>query len=478
MLARRNPTAAPGIRRWRHRPYSAVALPGLCVGALLTAGRQSQRIRSAAEVNRVSSYCDGNVAKQGQLLICLGPLRSLGAVGFRRWEGQRGMRRARLGIVVTHPIQYQIPLFSHLSARSSVEPFVFFLTDHGLAESFDPGFGRTLKYDVPLLDGYKYQIVRNRSPKPAIGTSWGVFNPSLPAAIRRAHVDALLVHGYNHISHWLAYATAVQAGIPYLLRGDSQPGRVGRSAKMMAKHALLQPLIRNAGACLAVGERNREFYSSYGAPSDRIFFAPYSVDTDRFAKDGTVGRAHRTSMLESLGLDPESSLVLFAAKLQARKRPVDVVMAMDQLERPASLVVIGDGPLRPGLEELTASRPWMRMLGFVNQRKIAEWYGAADLFVLPSDCEPWGLAVNEAMAAGAVPLVSDAVGCAPDLVTRDVGWVYATGDIDALAHAISKGSQPGALTERRVAAQRRSAEYGIVATACGIETAVAAVLER
>jgi glycosyltransferase involved in cell wall biosynthesis len=183
-------------------------------------------------------------------------------------------------------------------------------------------------------------------------------------------------------------------------------------------------------------------------------------------------------MLESLGLEPELPLVLFAAKLQSWKRPIDVVMAMDQLEHPANLVVIGDGPLRPDMDKLASGRPWMRTLGFVNQVEIAEWYGAADLFVLPSEIEQWGLTVNEAMAAGAVPIVSDTVGCAPDLVARGVGWMHATGDVGALARAITEGCQPGVLAERRPVAQRRSAEYGIAATAHGIETAVAAVLDR
>jgi glycosyltransferase involved in cell wall biosynthesis len=258
------------------------------------------------------------------------------------------MTRARLGIVVTHPIQYQVPLFRHLASRSSVEPLVFFLTEHGLDESSDSGFGRAVKYDVPLLGGYEHRMVRNRSPKLAVGTPWGIFNPSLPALIRHSHVDALLVHGYSNISHWLAYATAVGSGIPYLLRGESRPDQGGvHDAKMMAKRRLIQPLVRNAGACLAIGEENREFHSSYGAQPDRIFFAPYSVDTERFSVAGAVARAYRTILLESLGLEPEAPLVLFAAKLQSWKRPIDVVMAMDQLEHPANLIVIGDGPLRP-----------------------------------------------------------------------------------------------------------------------------------
>jgi len=388
------------------------------------------------------------------------------------------MSQVRLGIVVTHPIQYQVPLYRHLAARSRVEPLVFFLSGHGLADSFDPGFGRAVKYDVPMLEGYEYRMVRNRSPRPAVSTPWGVVNPALPAQIRRSHIDVLLVHGYSHFSHWLAYATAVCSGIPYLLRGESRPDRTAHGAKLMAKHALIKPLIRNASACLAIGEENRKFYISYGALPDRILFAPYSVDTDRFAAAGAAGHARRTNMLESLGLCPERPVVLFAAKLQSWKRPGDVVMAMDQLQHPANLIMIGDGPLRPYMEKLSSRRPWMRTLGFVNQTKIAEWYGVADLFVLPSDREPWGLAVNEAMATGAVPLVSDSVGCASDLVTPDVGWVYATGDVGALAEILVAAIQPGVLAERRAAAKRRSAEYGIAATVTGIETAVAAVLGR
>jgi glycosyltransferase involved in cell wall biosynthesis len=389
------------------------------------------------------------------------------------------MRRARLGIVVTHPIQYHVPLFRRLAASASVEPLVFFLSDHGLAESFDPGFGRAVKFDLPLLGGYQHRMVRNRSPRPSVITPWGVVNPALPALIRRSRLDALLIHGYSNVSHWLAYTTAITSGIPYLLRGDSRPDRGGSyRPRMMAKRVLVRSLVRNAAACLAVGGQNREFYRAYGAQPDQIFFSPYSVDTERFCADGAVGHAQRASMLESLGLEPGLPLVLCTGKLVPWKRPADVVQAMDQLEQAANLIMIGDGPLRPDLEELARGRPWMRMLGFVNQREIARWYGAADLFALPSSREKWGLGVNEAMAGGAVPIVSDIVGCAPDLVTDDVGWVHAVGDIDGLARAIAEGCRPGALAERREAARQRSAEYGIVATAAGIEKAVAAILDR
>src|ERR1019366_8136752 len=105
----------------------------------------------------------------------------------------------------------------------------------------------------------------------------------------------------------------------------------------------------NAAACLAIGKRNRDFYSSYGAPLDRIFFAPYSVDTHSFSEAGAVGRAHRAEMLGSLGLEPGIPLVLFVGKLYYKKSPIDIVMAIDRLRRPVNLLVIGDGPLKPAM---------------------------------------------------------------------------------------------------------------------------------
>jgi glycosyltransferase involved in cell wall biosynthesis len=389
------------------------------------------------------------------------------------------MSRARLGIVVSHPIQYQVPLYRQLAASSSIEPLVFYLTRHGLDDSFDRGFGRTVKYDVPLLGGYEHVLVPNRSPRPALSSPWGLFNPSLPALIRRSRIDAILVHGYSSLSHWLAYTAAVGLRIPYLLRGESRPdARDAPRARVMLKKALIRPLIHHAGACLAIGTQNNQFYASYGGRSTQVFFAPYSVDTERFAAAGATGRRRRRLMLESLGLDPQLPMVLFAAKLQPWKRPADVVMAADRMPQPPNLVMIGDGPLYDDMADLASTRPWMRVLGFVNQTAIAEWYGAADMFVLPSDREPWGLAVNEAMAAGAVPIVSDAVGCSIDLISPEIGWVYPAADVQALAATLTEACAPGALAARRSAAQRRSREYGIAATVRGIETAVNTVLGR
>ena len=79
----------------------------------------------------------------------------------------------------------------------------------------------------------------------------------------------------------------------------------------------------------------------------------------------------------------------------------------------------------------------MRCLGFINQAEMPCWYGCGDILALPSDLEHWGLVVNEGMACGLIPVVSDAVGCGPDLVAG-IGEVFPAGDVDALADALGR----------------------------------------
>lgn len=380
----------------------------------------------------------------------------------------------RLGVVVTHPIQYQAPLYKELARRGHVVPHVLFLSHYGVEQSYDRQFGRFIAFDVPLLDGYAHEFVRNWSPRASLSPGADTFNPGLLKAIRRAELDAVVIHGYAYLSAWLAYGSARVLGLPYLMRGESNPD-VSHGIRQIVKHRLVEPLVTNAAGLLSIGMANRDFYLQYGAEEGRIFHAPYSVDTTRFRRDGEAGRAARAERLDRLGLNPGLPTLLFAAKFVPWKRPFDPIEAVDLLGGTVNLIMIGDGPLKSALEERATKRPWMRVLGFVNQIEIAFWYGAADVFVLPSEHEPWGLAVNEAMAAGSVPIVSDAVGCARDLVAPQTGRTFPTGNIAALATCIVTAAEMSSDESTRQRIIDRSEDYGIAATCRGFEEAAAAI---
>lgn len=380
------------------------------------------------------------------------------------------MSRLRLAIVVTHPIQYHAPLYRLLASSDRVRPQVLFLTRHGLHPSFDAGFSRTVAYDVPLTSGYEHFFLKNLSIRPGVEWTSGTFNPGLLGALTPRNFDAVLVHGYNHLSHWLAFLTARARHLPYLLRGESRVDADEASSwlRQRTKQALLRPLIESAGACLAIGELNRRFYRSFGAPSERIVDTPYSVDNERFRRGGASGRRSRGALLAGVGLDPALPVVLFVGKLQWWKRPGDLLDAFRRMSSAVNGVIIGDGPLSRDVENAAASLPRVRVLGFVNQLELPRWYGAADIFVLPSQREPWGLVVNEAIAAGCVAVSSDRVGCAPDLLTSD--RTFRPGHPEELAAILERlCSDTAAMAEARRHGTSVIDRFSLERTAAGIE---------
>ena len=112
--------------------------------------------------------------------------------------------------------------------------------------------------------------------------------------------------------------------------------------------------------------------------------------------------------------------------------------------------------------------------GFVNQTELPDLYAASDVFVLPSEHEPWGLAVNEAMCAGLPIVVSHEVGCVADLVSDDVnGFTPAAGDIESLALALRRLIEDAALRRRQgQASLARIAQWGYPQCLEGIRSAL------
>lgn len=199
-------------------------------------------------------------------------------------------------------------------------------------------------------------------------------------------------------------------------------------------------------AYLAIGSRNAEFYRRHGVQDDEIFLVPYAVDNRRFRKGACTAKDQPEEVRRALGLPPpEVPVVLFLSKLSPRKRPMDVLRAFnyvrDRQEARLALAVVGEGPERARIEEFIDQLdvPDVYLLGFRNQSELPEIYGACDVFVLPSENEPWGLVVNEAMAAGLPVVVSDGVGAARDLVKDGSnGFVYPVGDVAELAERLGR----------------------------------------
>lgn len=408
----------------------------------------------------------------------------------------KGSKRAfRLAVFTSHPIQYQAPLFRELANRPALDLTVFFGSRHGIDLSFDEGFGESVKWDIPLLDGYRSVFLENRAARPNVSSFWGVKVPSIFREWTRGRFDAALVLGWNTLGHVQAMLACRRGHLPLLIRGESTLGmRQTRSVGSPLRSALVggirdrlyRMMFSSAQCILPVGTHNADYYRRHGVPSDRLITALYCVENERFVLRGEDYERERRRVRGKLGLSDDRVVFTSAAKLITRKRPFDLLRAFARFDRSdpdlaPALVFLGDGPERQRLEsEIMRSglSEKVRISGFINQSEMPAWYAASDCLVLPSDgLETWGLVVNEAMAAGLPVLVSDAAGCAPDLVrVGENGFRFSCGDLDELfARMLQVAEQPA---EVRAEWGQRSREIVAGCTFTKVADAIELAIER
>jgi glycosyltransferase involved in cell wall biosynthesis len=308
-------------------------------------------------------------------------------------------KKYKLAILTSHPIQYQAPLFRNLAQHPRIDLMVYFCSDFGVTEKVDPGFGKVFKWDIPLLEGYRYKFLKNFAPSSSPSRFWGLINLGIIRELWRGHYDAILIHGYTLATNWMAFITALIRRTPVIFRGETVLRTNQSLLKAFLKKLLLPAIFRRMKAFLPIGKISHNFYRYYGVPQKRLFLTPYSVDNDFFITKGRNYKEERNKIKKEIGIPVENAVILYASKMTPRKRPFDCLKAFEQLNEKASLLFVGDGELRPILETYIYEKRIQNVffVGFKNQSELPRYYTVADIFVLPSSYEPWGLAINEAM---------------------------------------------------------------------------------
>jgi len=342
----------------------------------------------------------------------------------------------KLAIVTTHPIQYYAPLFKLLQQR--IDIMVFYTWGEGSVEKHDPGFGKVIKWDADLLDGYNYQWVINKAIEPGSHHFKGIVNPGLIKQIEIFKPDALLVFGWAYQSH-LKVLRYFKRRIPVWFRGDSTLLDEKSGLKNKLRWVFLKWVYSHVDHAFYVGTNNKAYFKKCGLKEHQLSFAPHAIDNQGFA----IKRAGDIAVLkQNLNIKEENIVILFAGKLEEKKDPLLLLKAFSQLNNPAvHLLFVGNGVLQQQLKTAARGKANIHFIDFQNQQYMPVVYQACDLFCLPSKgpAETWGLAVNEAMACGKAILVSDKVGCAVDLVNPGKnGNIFKSEDVDDLFQSLVK----------------------------------------
>ena len=354
----------------------------------------------------------------------------------------------RLAVVNSHPIQYFAPLYAYLNKDPALDMTALYCSDSSLRGGMDPGFQQVVKWDVDLLSGYRSVFLGDDAKRRMPAGFWSLVCPEVWTQIRSGQYDGVWLHGYGYAAYVLAFLAAKSRGLPIFFRSETHLGLQRAAWKRRLRDGALSLAFRFVDCFLAIGSANRAYYQALGVPEAKIFDVPYTVDNDRFIAAAQLTPAERRDVRNQLGLPNDRLVVLYASKFMTRKHPDDVIRAVARLRdegMQSSLLFVGTGELEATLRAMVVEHNLQDRVvfaGFINQAELPRVYAASDVFVLPSENEPWGLIVNEVMCAGVPIVVADEVGCVPDLVPDGVNGIHMrVGDLDSLVDALRRTLQ-------------------------------------
>ena len=374
--------------------------------------------------------------------------------------------KRRLVILTEIISPYRIPLFNALARHAEVDPHVIFLADT------DPGLRQWRVYKEDIK--FSYQVLP--SWRKRIGEFNILLNGRVAGSLAASAPHVILCGGYNYFASWQALVWAKANNIPFLIWSESHLHELRRVRPLV--EFLKDEFLHRCSGFVVPGRIAQEYLRAHGIKEDAIFTAPNAVDNELFA--GAAAEARKNAVARRRELNLPDRYFLFVGRLVREKGVFELLSAYakldEQVRQQVGLVFAGDGESRRQLEDRAGciSPGMIRFAGFVHREQLAAYYALADMLVLPTYTDTWGLVVNEGMACGLPVILSQAAGCADDLLKVDWnGLLIPPKDVSSLAAAMKTlADQPELLAMMAANSARHISHFSAEAWCDGIAQAI------
>ena len=342
----------------------------------------------------------------------------------------RGCMSHKIVILTEIIAPYRIPVFNALASRPEVDLHVIFLAET------DPALRKWKIYTDEIR--FSYEVLP--SLRWRVGKKTLLLNRGVKRSLHAAKGSTILCGGYNYPASWQSLWWARRHGVRFVLWSESNQ-QDQRSGSAITERMKLY-FVRHCDAFVVPGKSSFAYLQKLGVNPQAIYTAPNAVDNDFFSKQAEAIRREPSVFREALDLPQR--YILYVGRLVPEKGVFDLLEAYaklgNQLRSEVGIVFAGNGSSAAELAQRSKNiRPGtIHFAGFAEREKLASLYALADVLVMPTHTDPWGLVVNEAMACGLPVIVTSVAGCAADLV--EDGWnglVMPPKDPNKLAAAMS-----------------------------------------
>ena len=342
------------------------------------------------------------------------------------------MKKYKIALITNIPVPYRVPLFERLAKK--IDIFIYFMAASERKRGWEP----------KVYQGFAYKIL----PDLAIGfqnkatqESFSFHtNPTLAFELLKRFYDVMIIGGLASLSNYIAFLVSKIKRKPVILWiGNTLQDEPSTLRKIAMP--LIKLLMKFSDAFVVYGTRSKEYVISFGTPQERVFTAINTGSVEFFKAESERLKGQKRIIKRELGIK-NNKVILYVGQFIERKGVKYLVEAFGKLKREekgVGLVLVGDGPQREELIKRGHGIEDIHFTKIIQPENLPAYYAIADVFILPSLYERFGIVVSEAMASGLPIIATEKVGASADLIRDGVnGYVVKDGDVDGLYAALRK----------------------------------------